>query len=69
MKLKALLVAGAVAGGLFASAAPAAAYCDQLIYELTGRCDNGCTLTARTYHTLDDRARDLLPDVEFICPM
>ena len=65
--LKLLLVGAVAAGGALATAAPASAYCDSLIYELTGSCGNPCTVTASAYYTADRVARDRLPDMQFIC--
>jgi len=48
-------------------AAPASAYCDNITSAITGGCSNPCTITAGAYYTADRVARDLLPDVEFIC--
>lgn len=47
MKIKALIVAGAVVGGVFATAAPAAAYCNQVFKKLTGACSE-CSLVNNT---------------------
>lgn len=70
MRFKLLLAGGLAAAGTFATSAPASAYCDALLSELTGRCTNGCVETTRTYHTADAKTGDkVLPDVEFICPM
>lgn len=64
------LAVAALGIGLSLSVLPttsASAYCDAVIYAVTGRCANGCTLVASGYHTADRTAKDLLPDVEFIC--
>jgi hypothetical protein len=45
--------------------APAAAYCSQVFYALTGHC-NECYLAAHTYEDLEDRS-PLVPDLEFVC--
>ena len=47
MKLKALLVAGLVTGGVFAAAAPASAYCNPTLYKYTGSCSE-CSLAVKT---------------------
>jgi hypothetical protein len=48
-------------------ATPASAYCDVVTSAVLGGCSNPCTVVARAYYTADDLARDLLPDVQFIC--
>lgn len=74
--MRKLLVTAALGVGLSATllpVAPASAYCDplttavsRLVWGGTG-CSNPCTLAGHAYYTADDRAKDLLPDVEFIC--
>ncbi|HEX8003520.1 MAG TPA: hypothetical protein VF519_12570 [Mycobacteriales bacterium] len=64
------LVAGLLGAGIALTllpTAPASAYCDSLTYALTGHCSNPCTITASAYYTADRVAKDLLPDVQFIC--
>lgn len=48
--------------------APASAYCDPVLYELTGRCTNGCVIAGSAYMRADRAAKDLLPDVDWYCP-
>lgn len=68
--MRTFLTAVAIAAGaatVALPAAPASAYCDTLTSAVTGGCSNPCTVTAHAYQTADERAKDLLPDVEFLC--
>lgn len=53
--IKLLLAGVLVAGGTVTTAAPADAYCDAVLYALTGRCTNaGCIVTGVWNRTAED---------------
>ena len=63
MRLRALLVACGVAGGLLATAAPASASCDPVWSAVLDRCANECTVVGPTYNVAQDHVSKL-PDLE-----
>ncbi len=70
--MRKLLATAALGAAIAATALPvtsASAYCDPLLQALTGRCSNGCTVTAAAYNRADQAVKDKLPDAPFDCPM
>ena len=63
MRRKLLLTALTVGvAGALLPASPAAAYCDPLLSDLSGRCTNSCVETGKRYESLDQKVGDKLPD-------
>jgi hypothetical protein len=59
-----LALAGAVvAVAALLPATPASADCNALLYVLTGRCANPCTIVHDVYDAVDAAAGGLLPDL------
>ena len=58
--IRILLLSAAVASGTVAVAAPASAYCDAVLYALTGRCTNAGCIVASGYNTAADKANTTL---------
>lgn len=72
MRTRNLLAALALAaGGLTATASPAAAYCDPLFEELFGTCTNlGCVVAAALERADDTQAKITRREfIEAYCPM
>lgn len=63
MTLKRIVAAALLAGGgVLGTAGPAAAVCDPVIYELTGKCENECTIAGKAVRVVTDAAGDPLPE-------
>jgi hypothetical protein len=67
-RVAALLIAGAVSAVVLVPATPASADCNVVLYLLTGRCANACTVVRDVYAALDTATGGLLPDLIGPCP-
>ena len=65
MRIKAMLVAGAVGAGLVATAGSASAICMEV--PVLG-CVSVCDEAGKAYRTADKTALDKLPDRQWNCP-
>lgn len=69
--MRKLLATAALGAAMAATALPvtsASAYCDGLLYALTGECTNSCKITTGAYAAADYATNDTLPNIPAECP-